>query len=1130
MKIKKLIIHNIASIADATIDFDEPPLRGEPLFLICGATGAGKTTILDAISLALYETTPRMNVARNEDFTPAGTNEAVKLQNPAQMLRHGAQSGSATLTFVGNDSNAYEATWSIRMKRTGNLDATKWTLKNLSTGSTLEKKIEIKEEMQRILGADFSNFMKTTMLAQGDFALFLKSKSDEKADILQSLSGNDIYERIGKKIFELHKEKEEAKERMRIQVEAYHLLTSEEVEAKKNELSAAKAHAAETSTLQKEAHAKAEWKEKQAETQLSLSKKEAELMELNKVLKSEQFLSEEKTINLWRTTTEARSWSASLKTKHTQLASEKLKSNDLQRRFHCACAGFAGLQLCIEENEKQLAEVTKSIETCTDAQRAMFLQSEAIIEKLKNARLMVERAERTSKNLQEMEEKQKSLRTAFHLTEDLLKKAQKEESDAQTRVNETDDIIRQLDPQGNLLVLNSHWNDLLAKLKSLKEKLEHLQKAQSEENETRTQLETERKNLDALRTTATEAKKAFERADLVYQSAAKAVNDLAKELRRGLHVGDDCPVCGQSIQTLFSDEHFLSALATPERERKRCEEALRKAEADCTASTQLTQKFETDHKRREEETRKEKAETATAITEVSALYSNLSETHEVGRIASLPSIENEIESVETTCNSLKEKMRQLNELQKKKDTLQKEKDKRSIEAEEKKRSSENAKRVLDNLCNEISKCQSTREESRKDGERLLSELDPMVAVPDWRERFSTDCQSLIMSIQNESNNFKNWNEEKRIVEQTIKENKTTHTQMMGILGEIRTLTSWNQPPVQPQKADKLLQASTNLQSDISGWNAKIETLESDIAALNANIQAFLKRHNDIAEGDILLLESNCSEEKILHLEKEHKKTTTLQTSTEGECNALRKQQTELGKSAPSFTDDDEGRDAASFRSAAAELLHQCNELNQTIGRLENELRQNELSEKEVEMKRKELEHLTTEADRWNRLKSLLGDSTGKRFKELALQLVFDHLLQNANRYLRRFDDNFELAKQEGFVIEVKDYRSNRNLSSTSLSGGQQFMVSLALALGLADMADNSRCASDTIFIDEGFGTLSDEYLANVMECLEKLHQTTGKRVGIISHVSRLRERIATQIVVEGGSSSSASKVAVVGIS
>lgn len=132
------------------------------------------------------------------------------------------------------------------------------------------------------------------------------------------------------------------------------------------------------------------------------------------------------------------------------------------------------------------------------------------------------------------------------------------------------------------------------------------------------------------------------------------------------------------------------------------------------------------------------------------------------------------------------------------------------------------------------------------------------------------------------------------------------------------------------------------------------------------------------------------------------------------------------------------------------------------------------------------------------------------------------LIRGANAYLRRLAPRYELDSQPGsLTITVRDlHQGGAERAATTLSGGETFLVSLSLALGLSSLAKGSMSV-DTLFIDEGFGTLSADYLNTVIETLENLHQMGGKKVGIISHVDALRERIPIQIqVIRKGSSSS----------
>ena len=178
MKLQKLIIKNIASIEEAEIDFEKNPLASTEIFLITGKTGAGKTTILDAICLALFDEVPRLKNSNvgGKDFA----DEKVAVNDVEQLLRRGTSCGSVILTFEGNNGMNYESTWSIVRNKPDKKTKTSsgLSLKNLNTNDVLSKKSLVKEEIKKIIGLDFSQFCRTTMLAQGEFTQFLNSKDN----------------------------------------------------------------------------------------------------------------------------------------------------------------------------------------------------------------------------------------------------------------------------------------------------------------------------------------------------------------------------------------------------------------------------------------------------------------------------------------------------------------------------------------------------------------------------------------------------------------------------------------------------------------------------------------------------------------------------------------------------------------------------------------------------------------------------------------------------------------------------------------------------------------------------------------------------------------------------------------
>ena len=152
------------------------------------------------------------------------------------------------------------------------------------------------------------------------------------------------------------------------------------------------------------------------------------------------------------------------------------------------------------------------------------------------------------------------------------------------------------------------------------------------------------------------------------------------------------------------------------------------------------------------------------------------------------------------------------------------------------------------------------------------------------------------------------------------------------------------------------------------------------------------------------------------------------------------------------------------------------------------------------------------AAQWARLNTLIGSSDGKRFRETAQAYTFRHLVAQANHHLSRLCPRYSLQTLGGSLtpIVVDHYMFDRPRYVHSLSGGETFVVSLALALALASLSSgNLRIGS--LFIDEGFGNLDEQSLSLVMDALSRLETTQGRKVGVVSHTPQIRQQIHPQI-------------------
>ncbi len=152
--------------------------------------------------------------------------------------------------------------------------------------------------------------------------------------------------------------------------------------------------------------------------------------------------------------------------------------------------------------------------------------------------------------------------------------------------------------------------------------------------------------------------------------------------------------------------------------------------------------------------------------------------------------------------------------------------------------------------------------------------------------------------------------------------------------------------------------------------------------------------------------------------------------------------------------------------------------------------------------------------RWNRLHMLIGSADGKKFRNFAQGLTFEMMIHHANTHLNRMNDRYILVRDKNQPLDlnvIDTYQADEIRSTKNLSGGESFLVSLALALGLSRMASQN-VRVDSLFLDEGFGTLDEEALESALETLAQLRED-NKLIGIISHVGALKERIPLQIEI-----------------
>jgi exonuclease SbcC len=305
----------------------------------------------------------------------------------------------------------------------------------------------------------------------------------------------------------------------------------------------------------------------------------------------------------------------------------------------------------------------------------------------------------------------------------------------------------------------------------------------------------------------------------------------------------------------------------------------------------------------------------------------------------------------------------------------------------------------------------------------------------------------------------------------------------------------------------------------------IKQAEVTEAEAREQLATFFNEHPEIDQDRLTQL-ADIKPEKIEKLRKEQEQIR----SDVKQANSLL---TDLGnriqvhnESKPQFEIDET---AETLKAKANEFEKTVGNLREQVGGLKHELEQDENNKRSRHELIDEMERLKGIYIRWSKLSDLIGDKEGTKFRRVAQSYILGSLIRSANQYMRTLTDRYTLLVTPGTsVISIEDaYQGYARRAATTISGGESFLVSLSLALALADIG--KQLAVDTMFIDEGFGTLSGEPLRCAVNTLKSLHSTAGRHVGIISHVEELRERIPVQIQVNQQGNNSSSQIQVVTI-
>ena len=1231
MRILAIRGKNLASLAgEFEIDFQSEPLGSAGLFAITGPTGAGKSTLLDALCLALYERTPRLARASSKgEVIPDVGDSGVSPSDPRTILRRGAADGHAEVDFVGSDGLSYRARWNVRRARNksdGRLQASEIGLLRLADSQVLSdhRKTETLRMIEAKIGLNFDQFTRAVLLAQNEFAAFLRASDDERAELLQTLTGTDTFTRISQDAFARMKTEKEQLERLQTQLLDLAPL-AQELRAEKNgqllaqaekvktledrkaleeaqlrwfkqlddltvaEIDASRkldaARAEQTAAAPRQSHlSKLERVQPARPLFVELDRTGAEVAGIELALSRETTARDASAIMLSTSAVEQQAatqalgqadaarkqaqplidkareldaavaaldpgWQAALAIRNRaqeQLNLHDGRNTEADKRLATSKAGLAETQSWLSTNEplRMLAQGWQRWETlfgnardhltardrATSDAKALNVQATTIVKTM--GRQQAELAAATAK----LSAAQQDLasRTSDCAALDPEKLAQEKQRTAS---------------RGEQLQAAAQLCQQIGEGLQQSTKLEqHLQVQRQLVLQCDQELHSGAAQQPLLERDLKAAQQSLELANL-------AAGKDAKSLRATLQPGSPCPVCGAVDHPYEAaspqSDAILGALKAHVSEKQQASNAILQVLAAATARSQAAA-------RQIKDLDSELALLAASSASRHNAWDALALQAELAAVAEadqLTWLVDQQTRVKAELGRLTADEKSYREKQKGRELAQ-----GALAPAQ--RAAEAARKALDqtSLQQQLNG-QALEVQQKKVAEQatllvdVLRTLDGAFADAAWRDNWLVDPQAFVSSCGGIA---VQWLIKHQQVLDLTSQIKTQQSELEGCSAACRQASEQLKSQAdQLAKRGNEIQAKRDERRKIfegrptpeveSGLNGNIEQAEARQLKVQSALNEAQSDNTRLAESvrqvTVRLSTSRglqaTAAEKLDRWIADFPNASGSAALTAGDLRRLlatpedwllperealqvmardvasgqavleehrrAKVRHEAGKTVQ--------QDADALRAAQAITVAALADTARALTGLRIEIAQDdEKLEKSLTL-RDNIAGQEIRSRVWSQLGDLIGSADGKKFRNFAQQLTLDILLRDANLHLQNLSRRYRLERiTDSLGLLVVDQDLGDELRSVhSLSGGESFLVSLALALGLASLSSN-KVRVESLFIDEGFGSLDADSLRVAMDALDNL-QALGRKVGVISHVQEMTERIGTRINV-----------------
>lgn len=1185
MKILSIRIKNLASLADEHfIDFESAPLAHAGLIAIVGKTGAGKSTILDAMCLALFNRVPRL---KDSDGKLKDVDGSELLTNsPLTVLRRGTGHGFAELCFIAQDQKRYLARWEIKRARenpNGKLQSVQRHLKCLTDGVVLADKAKaVDEKVKQITQLSFEQFTRAVLLAQSEVTAFLKARDSERGELLEYLTNSSIFAKIGELAF--RKTADIAKQRKQLEEFLGHIeiLSDEEIATFTEQYQQAEQNYQQLEQQKHVLDKQQQWFERKAKLEQEVQAKQQQFQTQQN--HHQQLASEREQLKRLEVFSEIRP--------QVFQQSQNLQTlQQLEPQIHQAQSKFNELVQIFETGQKQYQLAEQQLKQTLDFEQQHQYALNQVRQSIQERAFIADEYKKCKEKKNVFEQKLGPLQQQQNIVQQHITQLEQNQVHLQQQLTQTQQyavldkgLSAHLHQLGQFIqnyeaIEQQLGNPTLArqKLSEAKSELEQLTASLGTVEQIELKLEQQRKDKDQklaqitqldliqqkikiyhelyaelqqfnekhTQTSAQEEqlKTVCQLAEQDYQTAKTEREKLQhilqqqrllhteniEQLRANLKEGEACLVCGSTHHPYRVDDSAVSkALFDLQQQQEQQAVALEQTKfnawqtqqhalTQCRAELEQVQKYLAQLQTKQSSLQQELEQTF----KLNQLHIELNQAPE----QILLTLNELRQAAQTAINSFDSENLRLTQAIKHHNQL--------LQSIQRNETLLNTAQQWQQQVQHIVECLSEAEQhawqqsSSQTAKQTWSILDVRAKQLEQQEqlsqRFEQQQQELKMLAANLEQMTKQIDEiDQNLQEITLKGQQNNEKavsliqQMTGrsdlkphewlIEHDVKRQQQQTAYHEAKQRFEQTRQHFEQQKQALDQLKHQHQHTAGHQQQIDEQIQNWLKAHTDFQASDLTaLMQINSAQEQDIRNRLNHAERLLSEASS-----ALKTMQEQLSEHLQTQPDIEYEKLVSLIQDNIAELKAQL-EVRDRL-KLKLEVHQQNLAKQQQYAE--QIQNIQQEEHRWSKISGLIGDAKGKEFRDYAQQYHLDILVEHANQQLAMLSQRYTLKRlDQSLSLAIIDHdMDGETRSVASLSGGESFLTALALSLAIANMASGSM-KIESLFIDEGFGTLDASSLHMVMNALDQL-QNQGRQVILISHIQEMHERIPVQIQVK----------------